>query len=141
MKRWPVPSVAAVVIDDGRVLLIQRGREPSKGKWSLPGGRLEMGEMLEAAVKREAREETGLEIETDGIAGVYDLIVRDGDEISFHYVIIDYYAHQVSGGLRAGDDAADVRWVPFADLPTLDLAEHLRERLDEMLRMHDGNMG
>lgn len=132
MDRRPVPSVAAIIIEDGNILLIRRGREPSKGKWSIPGGRMEWGESLADAVKREVLEETGLEIEPGAIAGVYDLIIPNGDEIEYHYVIIDYYGKKVGGELAAADDAADARWVPIAELESYDLAEHLKERLVEM---------
>lgn len=130
----PVPAVAAVMVQDGRVLLVRRGREPSKGKWSVPGGSVEWGETLHDALKREVREETGLQIEVDGLAGVFDLIVDDSSSISpgYHYVIVDYFAHPVAGELRPGDDASDVRWVPFGDLDGYELTDRLRERLKEM---------
>ena len=76
VTRKPVPAVAAVMVRDGKLLLIKRGVEPSKGKWSVPGGRVEWGETLIEAVKREVREETGLEIEVGEVAGVYDLRIE-----------------------------------------------------------------
>lgn len=132
MIQRPVPSVAAIIIENNQILLVRRGSEPSKGRWSIPGGRVEWGESLVDAVKREVNEETGLLIEPGNIAGVYDLIIPDGDEIRYHYVIIDYYAKQVGGKLAANDDAAEVRWVPISQLESYNLAEHLRDRLKEM---------
>lgn len=132
MIRRPVPSVAAIIVENGNILLIRRGKEPSKGKWSIPGGRVEWGESLVAAVKREVHEETGLEIIVGSVAGIYDLIIPEGDELAYHYVIIDYYAKQIGGELAPNDDAAEVRWVPIAELESYDLAEHLRGRLADM---------
>jgi 8-oxo-dGTP diphosphatase len=158
VTRKPVAAVAAVMVRDGKLLLIKRGVEPSKGKWSVPGGRVEWGETLIEAVKREVREETGLEIEVGQVAGVYDLVVQDSrfnvrgstneartgpqvthhsSPITHHYVIIDYYATPIGGDLTPGDDAADARWVPLEDLDSYELTEHLRERLGEMVDLSD----
>lgn len=125
--RRPVPAVAALITQDGRLLLVRRGVEPSKGKWSLPGGSVEWGEPLTEAVRREVREETGLEVEVGEIAGVFEVISAD-----FHYVIADYFARPFDGELRPGDDASEAMWVSRDDLDALDLTDHLRERLDEM---------
>lgn len=131
-RRRPVPAVGAVIIEDGRVLLIERGVEPSRGKWSVPGGSVEWGERLEDAVKREVREETGLEIEVGEVAGVFDVITSSDDGVGFHYVIADFFAKPVGGVLAPGDDADDARWVRFDELNEYDLTPHLRERLREM---------
>lgn len=125
----PIPAVAAVIVENGSILLIRRGVEPSLGKWSVPGGSVEPEESLTDAVKREVREETGLEIEVGAVAGVFDLIVPG----SFHYVIIDYFARATGGVLKAGDDAAEARWVPLSELGDYELTDHLRERLAGML--------
>ena len=144
VTRKPVPAVAAVMVRDGKLLLIKRGVEPSKGKWSVPGGRVEWGETLIEAVKREVREETGLEIEVGKVAGVFDLIIKppNANHITlnpqrstlnvYHYVLIDYLARAVGGTLAPGDDASDARWVPISSLDEYELTEHLRERLREM---------
>ena len=142
--KHPVPAVAAVIIDEGKILLIKRGAEPSKGKWSIPGGRLEWSETLVEALKREVREETGLEIEVGKVAGVFDLIIKppNANHITlnsqrstlnvYHYVLIDYLARAVGGTLAPGDDADDARWVPISSLDEYELTAHLRERLREM---------
>ncbi|MHB1001115.1 MAG: NUDIX hydrolase [Armatimonadota bacterium] len=132
MNKWPIPAVAAVVIRDGSILLIQRGDEPSRGKWSIPGGRVEWGETLTDAVKREVKEETGLDVTVGDVAAVFDMIVHDDEGIAFHYVIIDYFAESSGGTLTPGDDAADARWVPFEDLDKYELTDHLKSRLAEM---------
>jgi len=128
----PVPAVAAVIVQDGCLLLIKRGEAPSKGKWSIPGGRVEWGETLVEAVKREVREETGLEIEVGGVAGVFDLIADSEIDESFHYVIIDYFASPVGGTLSSGSDAADARWVDLAEIGSYELTPALFERLKAM---------
>ena len=129
----PIPAVAAIIIKNGSLLLIKRGVEPSLGKWSVPGGSIEWGESLKDALKREVREETGLDIEVGEVAGVFDLIVPGDDAPGFHYVIIDYFARSVGGALKAGDDAADARWVPLGDLENYDLTEHLTACLTDMV--------
>lgn len=109
-----------MILDRGRVLLIQRGQEPSKGEWSLPGGVVEVGESLEAALAREVREETSLDVVVGPVVEVLDSIRRDADgRAEYHYVIIDY-ACRVRSGTTAtpvsGSDAAAVRWVPIDEL-------------------------
>src|SRR5438876_11701389 len=107
----PLVGVGAVIIRDSRVLLIRRRQAPLLGEWSLPGGVLECGETLREAVVREAREETGLVVETSEMLGVYERVNR-GDEgrVRYHYVLIDFLCRPIRGDLKAGSDAADVRW-------------------------------
>jgi len=115
----PVVGVGAVVVDQGRVLLVQRGREPSKGKWSLPGGMLELGESLTQGVSREVQEETGLIVETVELVELLDRIHREsgpaGQTVRYHYVIADYLCRVVGGTLQASSDADAVRWVERAE--------------------------
>lgn len=115
----PIVSVGAVVIDDGRVLLVQRGREPLKGKWSIPGGILELGESLTEGVAREVLEETGLKVEAIELIELVDRIHREsgpgGLRVRYHYVIADYLCRVVSGTLRASSDADAARWVERAE--------------------------
>ena len=116
----PIVAVGAVIRDGDRVLLVQRGQEPLKGDWSLPGGVVELGETLEAALAREVREETSLDVVVGPVVEVLDSIRRDaGGCAEYHYVIVDY-ACRVRAGTPAeparGTDAADVRWVPLGDL-------------------------
>jgi ADP-ribose pyrophosphatase YjhB (NUDIX family) len=110
----PLVGVGAVIVEDGRVLLVQRGREPLKGQWSLPGGLIEIGESLHAGVIREVREETGLEVEPVELIELLDRIHRDGDRVRFHYVIADYLCRVSGGTLQAASDADAVRWVDRA---------------------------
>src|SRR6266853_6249777 len=119
----PLVGVGAVIVENHRVLLIRRGQPPLLGEWSLPGGVLECGETLREAVAREAREETGLVVETDEMLGVYERLIR-GDEgrVRYHYVLIGFLCRPVSGDLKAGSDAAAVRWFTLGELPPLKLA-------------------
>lgn len=107
----PLVGVGAVVVDQGRVLLVRRGREPLKGQWSLPGGLVEVGESLHAAIIREVEEETGLKIEPVELVELLDRIHRDGERVRFHYVIADYLCRVTGGILKAASDADEVRWV------------------------------
>jgi len=111
----PLVGVGAVVVDEGRVLLVRRGTEPLKGQWSLPGGMLELGESLADGVVREVREETGLMVKPIELIELLDRIHRDGERIRFHYVIADYLCFVVSGVLQAATDADAVRWVERAE--------------------------
>ena len=119
----PLVGVGAVIVQDDRVLLIRRGQPPLLGEWSLPGGVLECGETLREAVAREAQEETGLLVETRDMLGVYERVIRDDAErVRYHYVLIDYLCQAIGGDLKAGSDAADVRWFRRDELPALNLA-------------------
>ena len=119
----PIVGVGAVIVRDDCVLLIRRGTAPLLGEWSLPGGVLECGETLREAVAREAHEETGLVVETGEMLGVYERIIP-GEEgrVRYHFVLIDFLCHAVGGELKAGSDAADVRWFTRDELPALKLA-------------------
>ena len=109
--------------NEKRVLLIRRGTAPLLGEWSLPGGVLECGESLREAVAREAREETGLVVETGEMLGVYERVIRgDAGRVRYHFVLIDFLCRPVGGELLAGSDAADVRWFVREELPALNLA-------------------
>jgi mutator protein MutT len=113
----PVVGVGAIVIEESRVLLVQRGQEPLKGEWSLPGGALELGETLEAAIRREVVEETGLHVEIVQLVELLDKIVHDQQgAVRFHYVLADFLCRVTGGTLRCASDAADVRWVTHQEL-------------------------
>jgi ADP-ribose pyrophosphatase YjhB (NUDIX family) len=107
----PLVGVGAVIVHDGRILLVQRATEPALGRWSIPGGLIEVGEMLTEAVAREVREETGLEVEPIELIELLDRIHRDSERVRYHYVIADYLCRVTGGTLKAASDAAAVRWV------------------------------
>lgn len=118
----PVAAVGAVVVDNGRVLLIRRGKPPRPGQWSLPGGGQELGESYIEAAIREVREETGLAIEVLGLIDVVDSITRDeSGRVRFHYLLADVVARPVGGTLQAGDDASEARWFPPEEVFALPL--------------------
>jgi ADP-ribose pyrophosphatase YjhB (NUDIX family) len=116
--------VGALIFRRGAILLVERGREPLRGYWSLPGGLVETGEKLEDALKREILEETGLCVKPLRIFEVFERIMRDAqNRPEYHYVLVDYVCKVVSGDLRAGDDVARAEWIPRARVPEFRLTE------------------
>lgn len=119
----PVVAVGAIVFRDNRVLLVKRGQAPSRDLWAIPGGRVEIGETLQEAAERETIEETGITIRALEPVYTFDYIERDGSELPrFHYVIIDLTADYICGGIRAGDDAAEARWVAAEELADINVS-------------------
>lgn len=133
----PVAGVGGVVIRDGEVLLVRRAYPPRAGEWSLPGGRLELGESLVEGVRREVREETGIEVEVGAVVEVFDRVHRDADgRVRYHFVIVDFLCRPVGGVLVAGDDAADARWVTRADVAGLGVNPHAMAVIDRGFDAH-----
>ena len=124
----PLVGVGAIIIENSRVVLVKRAHPPLQAQWSIPGGVLEVGELVRDAAVREAREETGLTVEPGELLGVYDRVLRDpGGRVQYHYVLVDFLCRRVSGELQAADDAAAVRWFAREELPALNLAEDTLE--------------
>lgn len=122
--RRPLVGVGALILDGDRILMAQRGKQPLKGWWSLPGGALETGELLADAVRREVREETGLEIDPLSVFEIFERITRDAEGLAeYHYVLIDYICRVTGGQLAPGDDVCQVEWVRRRDLPKLQITE------------------
>ncbi len=118
--RSPIPAVGCVVWRGDDVLLIKRGKPPREGQWSIPGGRVEWGESLTDAAVREVREETGVEIANLRLCDALEAVFRDAaGAVERHLVLIDYVADWAGGEPRAGDDAADARFVPYAEIGAL----------------------
>ena len=123
-KEGPYIGVGAICVRDESLLMIQRGNDPGRGLWSVPGGRLERGEYVVDALKREVLEETGLTIEVGEMLGLFEVV---GDR---HFVILDFLAEVVgSDSPRAAGDAADVRWVPLKQIEQLDCTPRFAETL------------
>ena len=120
----PLIGVGALIFQRDRILMAQRGKDPLKGWWSLPGGALETGESLAEAVKREVLEETGLEVRPLEVFEIFERIMRDADgRPEYHYVLIDYTCRVTGGRLRAGDDVVHVEWVRRPDLRKMQITE------------------
>jgi 8-oxo-dGTP diphosphatase len=132
--RLPVVGVGAVVIKDGKVLLIKRGKEPLRGRWLVPGGTVELGETLREAVIREVREETGLDVVPLEMLTVVDHIDRPEGRVLHHYVIVDYLCEPVAGKLRAASDADAAAFVAQEDLPAYDLPPAALEVVEDGFR-------
>ena len=110
----PVVGVGAVIIKDGKIALIKRGNEPAKGKWTIPGGLVELAESPEEAVIRETKEEVGLEVDKPDLLDVVSQVDYDEEgKVKYHYVIIEYLVHVNSGKAEAASDAVELQWVPF----------------------------
>ena len=124
----PLVGVGAIIIDEDRVVLVKRGHAPLQGKWSIPGGVLEVGETLRKAVVREVREETGLTIEPGELLGVFERVLPDDQgRMRYHYVLIDFLCRRVTGELSAADDAEQARWFQRHELAGLELARETEE--------------
>ena len=120
----PLVGVGAIIVENGRVALIMRGKAPLLGEWSIPGGMLELGETLRQGAEREALEETGLAVRATELLGVFDRVVPDGKgKTLYHYVLVDFLCEPVSGELRASGDAAEAKWFTSLEVNALNLPE------------------
>lgn len=119
----PVPAVGGLAVEGGKVLLVKRAKEPALGTWSIPGGAIRLGESLKEAVRRELKEETGLDVDPIEVIGVVERIYRVGEEVRFHYVIVDYGCRVKGGILRASSDAQDAKWFDWREILELGLPE------------------
>jgi 8-oxo-dGTP diphosphatase len=123
----PVVGVGAVILDGDKILLEKRKNEPSKGKWSVPGGLVELGESVEQAVIREVKEETGLEVYEPRLVDVVNYVsLGEKGAVVYHYVIVDYFVTVKSGKPKASSDAAALKWVPLSEVEEYDLTESFR---------------
>jgi 8-oxo-dGTP diphosphatase len=122
------------VVRGGRVLLVRRAKPPLQGRWTIPGGTVELGETLHQALVREMREETGLEVEPVEVLTVFDRIERVDGEVAHHHVIVDYLCRLVSGDARAASDALELAWAALEELGPYDLTEKARAVVSDALR-------
>ena len=128
---YPRIGVGAIVLHEGRVLLVKRGHAPGLGLWSVPGGLVDLGETTVDAARREVDEETGLTVRIAGLVGVLDRVTRDAEgRVRYHWVLIDYLAiPESTETLTAGSDAAEVRWVTIDEVERLPITEGLMDMI------------
>ena len=128
----PILGVGAIIFFGEKVLLVKRGKEPGYGKWSIPGGAVELGETLKEGLLREVKEETGLEVEIGGMVEVLDWVSRDeNDRIKYHYVLVDFWCKSHSAEVNPLSDILDARWVQLSEAPNYDLPLPTLEIIDK----------
>jgi 8-oxo-dGTP diphosphatase len=133
----PVVGVGAVVVRDGRALIVRRAHEPRKGEWSLPGGMLDLGESLGDAARREVKEETGLDVQLGPIIETFDRVHRDAEgRIRYHFVIVDFVCWPDGGEAIAGSDAEAVAWVTAGEIDAYGVNAHAKEVILRGLNYH-----
>ena len=127
---YPRVGVGAVILHEDNVLLVRRGKSPSFGKWSLPGGLVELGETTREAIAREIVEECAIKIRIVDVAGVIDRIVKDdAGRVRYHYVLVDYLAYPDSMDVQAGSDAAEAQWFALDRVAELDTTPGLLDMI------------
>jgi ADP-ribose pyrophosphatase len=121
-------GVGAVLVHDGKILLVKRGTQPGKHQWTIPGGLVNLGETVHDAVVREVQEESNLDVTVHSLIDVVDnVITGETGKLRFHFIILDFFVHLLGGTLQAGSDALAVRWVPLANVEEYDLTEIFRD--------------
>lgn len=132
----PIVGVGGIIFRGESVLLIKRGREPARGQWSIPGGVVDLGETLQAAVVRETLEETRVQVEPLVLVKVLDRIFRDKEgRVTYHYVLVDFLCRYKGGEVRPGSDALDARFVPVSELALLNVIPATREVISLAARL------
>jgi len=136
----PMVGVGGIVLNDGRVLLVRRGKQPGFGKWSIPGGMVELGETLQEAIKREVREECGIEIELADVVAVLERIIPHQDRgIHYHYVLIDFLGYWKSGELQPSSDIMEARWADPLEMKSLEMTERTQQVVFEAIGLSQKN--
>ncbi len=131
----PLVGVGAIILREDQVLLVQRGREPSYGKWSVPGGLVELGESLQEAIVREVREEVGLEVRVRDLVVALDRVIPDQEgRIEYHYILLDFLCECNAGDPSPASDVLDCAFVAIGSLPQYDLT---RGTAQAILRVYD----
>jgi ADP-ribose pyrophosphatase YjhB (NUDIX family) len=132
----PVVGVGAVIVRDGRALIVKRAHEPRKGEWSLPGGLLELGESLQDAIRREVKEETTLDVVVGPIIETFDRVHRDDKgRIRYHFVIVDFVCWPTAGEAMPASDAEGVAWVRFSEIDDYAVNAHAKAVIEKGLRV------
>lgn len=129
----PLVGVGAVLVKSGKILLVKRAFEPGAGKWSIPGGLVEVGEKLSEACTRETEEETGLKVEVLELINVFDMIDRDDEgKAKYHYVLVDFLVKHAGGAEKPNAEVSELRWVTHEQAKTMDLTRTAKKALDEL---------
>ncbi|HIH00664.1 TPA: NUDIX hydrolase [Thermoplasmata archaeon] len=129
----PLVGVGVVTIKDGKILLVKRAFDPGEGKWSVPGGLVEVGEKLSEAGARETLEETGVEVQVLELINVFDMIdVEEDGRTRYHYVLVDFLARPTGGTERLSSEITDLRWVAYDEAKSMDLTKTARRALSEL---------
>lgn len=136
----PLVGVGAVAIKDGRILLVKRAFEPGKGRWSIPGGLVEIGERLSDACARETEEETGIKVQVLELINAYDMIVRDdAGRVKYHYVLVDFLAKPIGGTERSSVEVLEMKWVTYEESKGMDMTNSARRALQELFGGSEGS--
>ncbi len=126
--KQPIVGVGAIIIHDGKMLIVKRGSDPGKGKWSVPGGLVELGETVKEAVEREVLEECNLKVEASHLIDIVDNIIRDKNgRIKYHFIILDFFAKLRGGKLKPNSEIIEAKWVPIDEVERYDLTNTFRE--------------
>jgi ADP-ribose pyrophosphatase YjhB (NUDIX family) len=129
----PLVGVGTVTIKEGKILLVKRAFDPGAGKWSIPGGLVELGEKLSEAAVRETQEETGVKVQILELINVFDMIDRDEHgKVKYHYVLVDFLAKPVGGEERTSSEVTDLKWLTFEQAKTMDFTRTARKALEEL---------
>ena len=137
----PIVGIGAVIVRNGKLVLVKRGVEPGKGRWSIPGGAVELGEEIRDTAIREAKEECGLDIELVGdkpMDAIDNIIAGEYERLRYHYIILQFLARPGAGTLRAGGDVTEVRWVSLKDVETYNLANTFRSFFEKHRKELEG---
>lgn len=136
----PIVGVGTIIFNNDNVLLILRGNPPAQGKWSIPGGRVKIGEKLKDAARREVLEECCIEVEIGEVVEVVERVFRDEDNrVKYHYVLIDFAGRYISGELRYSSDAQDARWIPIDELHNYSTTEGLAKVIEKARKLQYGS--
>ena len=126
--KQPIVGVGAIIIHNGKMLIVKRGSDPGKGKWSVPGGLVELGETVKEAVEREVLEECNLKVEASHLIDIVDNIIQDKNgRIKYHFIILDFFAKLRGGKLKPNSEIIEAKWVPIDEVEKYDLTNTFKE--------------